>query len=77
VKKYDQQLKKTDENRKYIDEIISKCPAEYHDIKKGEGEPTYELSSFVDLHGKVMAATHLYISAKTYIRFYYTKLWAV
>lgn len=59
VRKADEITGDTDIYRKYIDIMISKCPAEYENIPFGEGNLEISYQKLASLHEKLMREDHL------------------
>mmetsp|Transcript_537 Transcript_537/g.1885 ORF Transcript_537/g.1885 Transcript_537/m.1885 type:complete len:734 (+) Transcript_537:130-2331(+) len=59
VRKADEITSDTDIYRKYIDIMISKCPAEYENIPFGEGNLEISYQQLSSLHEKLMREDHL------------------
>eukprot|EP01114_Cavostelium_apophysatum_P015478 TRINITY_DN4216_c0_g1_i1.p1 TRINITY_DN4216_c0_g1~~TRINITY_DN4216_c0_g1_i1.p1 ORF type:complete len:431 (+),score=84.23 TRINITY_DN4216_c0_g1_i1:183-1475(+) len=58
IKKYSDKIAADDPFRPYIDKIIQKCPVQYKDIHRGEGEPEMQYSKLVNLHQKLVEQDH-------------------
>lgn len=55
-----------DENRRYIERMVSEAPPEYALVGKGVGDLSYEYGDIVMLRSQIMWEAHQYLTAKTY-----------
>jgi len=65
VKKHDDQVKPGDDYRQYIDIIVSKCPPQYKNVLRGEGEIVLEYGKLVSLHNRINSAVHNFNVSRT------------
>eukprot|EP01091_Cochliopodium_minus_P006075 TRINITY_DN1595_c0_g1_i1.p1 TRINITY_DN1595_c0_g1~~TRINITY_DN1595_c0_g1_i1.p1 ORF type:complete len:647 (-),score=138.75 TRINITY_DN1595_c0_g1_i1:54-1994(-) len=64
IKKYNDSIRSHDPYRKYIDNIIAKCPPEYSQILMGEGECEVNYNNLVALHQRFMLASKILTRTK-------------
>jgi hypothetical protein len=65
IKKLDGLIPPLDENRKYMDELVGKCPPDYQLLEEGDGKVTGAYSEIVDLHAELIIAIHGWNTANT------------
>jgi len=65
VKKHDDQVKPGDDYRQYIDVIVSKCPPQYKNVLRGEGDIVLEYGKLVSLHNRINSALHNFNVSRT------------
>jgi hypothetical protein len=67
VKRYSEKVSQNDPFRPYVDTIIAKCPPEYKDVTRGDGDADLTWSSLTNLNKKVNNIEHDLSRAKVYL----------
>jgi hypothetical protein len=65
IRYFDQQLRPTDPDRKYIDEMLKYVPPDYDLVGRGESKSEVNTDSIIELNGRLIQCLHDYNASKT------------